>query len=403
MADMLSQDEIEELLNGSLSSEDDSDQQDYATLSEHEIDALNELSNIAMMDSAKVLFKLVGKQSSFSSPQIELVRWEDLKQNIEKTYEANKCMGVSVEFTQGIAGANLFAFALRDTAIIADLMMSGEGQNVSEDLSDLQISAIGEAMNQMISAFVTSMSSVLSKTISINSPKTAVLQLDSFNTNNFFSQKENLVKISFKIVVEGLIDGTVLQIMPISFAKLIVENLINTDDYVKDGSKDLEEPELSPDTNSDSVTMLGSENVNNGREVQQPDIDIESDDVQVQTSQYSGHPRSAKPAEQKKMQVNVQPAQFQTFEDVNVSVEKENMELIRDIPLSVTVELGRTQKLIRNILEFGQGTIIELDKLAGEPVDILVNGKFIAKGEVVVIDENFGVRITDIVHPSKRI
>ena len=101
--------------------------------------------------------------------------------------------------------------------------------------------------------------------------------------------------------------------------------------------------------------------------------------------------------------VNVQPAQFQSFDDSRIMIEKKNISLIMDVPLQVTVELGRTHKLIREILEFGPGSIIELDKLAGEPVDIMVNGKPIAKGEVVVIDESFGVRITDIIHPSKRL
>ena len=93
--------------------------------------------------------------------------------------------------------------------------------------------------------------------------------------------------------------------------------------------------------------------------------------------------------------------QFQSFD--GMAKERKNIGLLMDVPLQIAVELGRTTKKIREILEFGQGSIIELDKLAGEPVDIMVNGKTIAKGEVVVIDESFGVRITDIIHPSKRL
>ena len=106
---------------------------------------------------------------------------------------------------------------------------------------------------------------------------------------------------------------------------------------------------------------------------------------------------------QQREPVNVQPAHFQNLDDDRIVLEKRNISLIMDVPLQVTVELGRTRKLIKEILEYGPGSIIELDKLAGEPVDILVNGKPIAKGEVVVIDESFGVRITDIIHPSKRL
>jgi flagellar motor switch protein FliN/FliY len=101
--------------------------------------------------------------------------------------------------------------------------------------------------------------------------------------------------------------------------------------------------------------------------------------------------------------VNVQPANFQSFDEGPMVFDKKNIGLVMDVQLEVSVELGRTHKLIKDILEFGQGSIIELDKLAGEPVDILVNGKNVAKGEVVVIDESFGVRVVDIIAPSKRL
>jgi flagellar motor switch protein FliN/FliY len=102
-------------------------------------------------------------------------------------------------------------------------------------------------------------------------------------------------------------------------------------------------------------------------------------------------------------EVQVQPVELGELRDEATIGDKSNIKLIMDVPLEVTVELGRATKQIKDILQFGIGTIVELDNLAGEPVDILVNGKYIAKGEVVVIDENFGVRIIDIVHPSKRI
>ena len=97
--------------------------------------------------------------------------------------------------------------------------------------------------------------------------------------------------------------------------------------------------------------------------------------------------------------INIQPAQFQNFVQMpNLDgIAPENIDLIMDVPLEVTVELGRTSKSIKEILDFSPGTIIELDKLAGEPIDVLVNGKFVAKGEVVVIEESFGIRVTEII------
>ena len=96
--------------------------------------------------------------------------------------------------------------------------------------------------------------------------------------------------------------------------------------------------------------------------------------------------------------MNIQPAQFQNFSaDYSAIQSNENIGLIMDVPLEVTVELGRTTKSISEILDFAPGTIIELDKIAGEPIDVLVNGKFVAKGEVVVIEESFGIRVTEII------
>lgn len=97
--------------------------------------------------------------------------------------------------------------------------------------------------------------------------------------------------------------------------------------------------------------------------------------------------------------MNIQPAQFQSFnQDFSAIPSQENIGLIMDVPLEVTVELGRTKKSIAEILDFAPGTIIELNKIVGEPIDVLVNGKFVAKGEVVVIEESFGIRVTEIIN-----
>ena len=113
---------------------------------------------------------------------------------------------------------------------------------------------------------------------------------------------------------------------------------------------------------------------------------------------YGGMPQAPMGMAPQVEPVNYQQAQFQSFTpNVNPVAGNENINLIMDVPLQVTVELGRTTKSIAEILDFSPGTIIELEKLAGEPVDVLVNGKFVAKGEVVVIEESFGIRVTEII------
>ena len=99
----------------------------------------------------------------------------------------------------------------------------------------------------------------------------------------------------------------------------------------------------------------------------------------------------------------VQSAQMGQISGMGGGMGGNNLELLMDVPLQVTVELGRTQKLVKEVLALGPGSVVELDKLAGEPVDILVNERPIAKGEVVVIDENFGIRVTEILSPKDRL
>jgi flagellar motor switch protein FliN/FliY len=193
--------------------------------------------------------------------------------------------------------------------------------------------------------------------------------------------------------IGNLIDSEIMQLLPISFSKELVTNLLNMDVSGPAASTpELKAQKAAPPSQPQPKPAQPS--------VEAPQMT--SNDMYGAMDADAGYSRSYEAPRQRE-HVNVQPAQFQSFDDSRIMIEKKNISLIMDVPLQVTVELGRTHKLIREILEFGPGSIIELDKLAGEPVDIMVNGKAIAKGEVVVIDESFGVRITDIIHPSKRL
>lgn len=373
MGDMLTQAEIDALLKGDstvdLNTSSDND------LTPEEKDALGEIGNISMGTSATTLFTLLGQKVTITTPKVSLTSWEDLAKDYPMPYVA-----VRVEYTTGLIGSNLLILDENDVKIITDLMMGGDGKNVSGELSELHLSAIGEAMNQMIGSSATSMSSMFEKKIDISPPKSFRIEFNNEQPYNQFETDEKLVKIAFKMVVGDLIDSEIMQILPISFAKSLVDNILNVhkNEKLQEEKPKAQEKAAAP--------------------VHQPVPTVQQEQVQNIPYEPNYSERQHKTVDP----VNVQPAQFQNFEDTRTVYERKNIDLIMDVPLQVTVELGRTHKQIREILEFGQGSIIELDKLAGEPVDILVNGKSIAKGEVVVIDESFGVRITDIIHPSKR-
>lgn len=382
MSEMLSQEEIDALLRGDSTAEtqDSSSHSSYSNeLTSEEKDALGEIGNISMGTSATTLFTLLNNKVNITTPKVSVVTWEELSAEYTEPYVA-----VQVQYKEGLKGSNLLILKEDDVRIITDLMMGGSGLNNDEPISDFHLSAISEAMNQMIGSSATSLSSMFNKRIDISPPKAFTLYFNNPLELEQFNNSDRVVKIAFRMEIGDIIDSEIMQLLPIDFAKDLVSNLM-------DNISIKEEPVIM----KKPAAIQAQQPVEKMRE-QPPKQNILSNRFEMDQEDEPLRKEKAKV-------VNVQPVQYQTFDNENWSVEKESIELIKDVPLEITVELGRTKKLIRDILEFGPGTILELDKLAGEPVDILVNGKYIAKGEVVVIDESFGVRITDIVSASKRL
>ncbi len=375
MDDILSQQEIDALLRGESSSEDE----DKETLTSEEIDAIGEIGNIGMGTAATALYSLINNKVAITTPKVEITTKTQLGNEYPIPYVA-----IEIQYTQGLQGTNLLIMKEEDVKLITDLMMGGDGSNINGQLSEMHISAIGEAMNQMVGSSATSLASIFNKNISISPPKAFVINLSSDKPHDIFKSDEPIVKVSFRLFVESYLDSEIMQLLPIDFAKDLVETLLEKND----GYSDTKDTEGIHRDVVDNTTYEASKD----SEIGHMDRYRQSDSNKSDDEQRKGVNR-----------VKVQPIEFQSFEDNGVAEGKRNIELIMDVPLEVTVELGRTKRLIKDILELGPGSVIELDKLAGEPVDILINGKLIAKGEVVVIDDNFGVRITDILSPIKRL
>lgn len=419
MGDMLSQSEIDALLGGGGDSgSDNSDNSSNSTsndsnefhvskpveidgvLNNEQKDVLGEIGNISMGTSATTLFALLNQKVLITTPTVKVVDWKSLADSYSRP-----CVGIKVDYTVGLKGSNVLVLKQHDVKIIADLMMGGSGE-IDDDfeLTELDLSAIAEAMNQMVGSSSTSLSSMLNHKIDIATPQAFEL---SFQDDDFFKglgldDNEPIVIISFRMEIGNLIDSEIMQIVPVEFAKEMVENL---KDGIMGGTiKEAEAPAASPAPAPTPAPqpVQTPPPVQPQQQVQQPQP---QQYYQQPMYDYGAQPTMMPQYQQQPVQnnVNVQPAQFQNFDIGAVMQQKENIDIIKEVPLEVTVELGRTNKLIKEILEFSPGTVIELDKLAGEPIDILVNGKFIAKGEVVVIDENFGIRITDIVNAEDRI
>jgi flagellar motor switch protein FliN/FliY len=355
MSDMLSQAEIDALLNGTPVS--DTDNTSESVLTAQEIDALGEIGNISMGTSATTLFTLLGQKVVITTPRVTETTWEELSKEYNLPFVA-----VKVEYTCGLTGSNLMIIGADDVKVITDLMMGGEGKNIESDLTDLHLSAISEAMNQMVGSSCTSMSSIFNKRVEISPPKAFTIKFDTNQPYDIFEGSEKIVKIAFRMVIGNLIDSEIMQLMPANFAKNLVDNLLHIG--TNDGNTDMDEPKEEKPAQVHSPQVQQAANLPGMESVQQSytqqmNYGGYSQDMPVHETAFQAPQRNREP-------VNVQPAFFQPFNDEKITLERKNISLILDVPLQVTVELGRTHKLIKDILEFGQGSVIELDKLAGE-------------------------------------
>ena len=417
---MLSQDEINALLNGMSEVSEGTDAEAPAeeaaapaeeaaapaeqpapassdeTLTDDEKDAVGEVANISMGTSATTLYSLVNRKVNITTPVVTMAVWDDVIVDNERP-----CVFIKIQYTVGLEGTNILILKEADVKVITDLMMGGDGTNTEGELGELHLSAISEAMNQMMGSAATSLSSMLGRMIDISPPESVLLTNEEMQSGSDISSflGGNFVKITFRMQIGDLVDSKIMQLYPIDFAKSLY-------DYFMDNQEPEPAPSIAPppapaapaapamemDMGGGMAPGMGAPMGGGMAPGMGPQMGMGAP-MGMGVPMGMGAPMNMQPMPN----INIQPASFQAFSgDVAAMQSQENISLIKDVPLEVTVELGRTSKAISDILDFAPGTIIELDKIAGEPVDVLVNGKLVAKGEVVVIEENFGVRVTEI-------
>ncbi len=391
---VLSQEEINALLSGGMP--DTAAGSSVEELSSQEIDTIGEIANISMGSAATTLFSLVNKKVEISTPIVSVTNWDEIVDSYEKP-----CVIVKIAYTKGLDGSNILVLREDDVKIITDLMMGGDGTSVDGAITELHLSAISEAMNQMMGASATSLSSMLNKMIDISPPSSTLADLaesgDGSDIDEFL--KNSFVKIAFKMEIGDLVNSEMMQLYPVTLAKDMCTCVMANMESDSNSTVDDNAFSSAPQQEEAAAQMQGQPAMNTmaGQPMQgQPMMGQPAMGQPMMGQQVQGQPMMG--YYQPPQQVNVQPAQFTPFTPgFSAQFAQENIDLILDVPLEVTVELGRTNRTIQDILDFSPGTIIELNKIAGEPIDVLVNGKYVAKGEVVVIEESFGVRITEII------
>lgn len=364
----LSQEEIDSLLKGDSPSVDEVKEEKQ--LSEIEKDLIGEIGNISMGSAATALYQIINNTVNITTPVVTLSTLNEIKSSF--TYPN---ILLDVEYTSGIVGRNILAMKTTDASLIANLMMGGDGSNPSEELSEIEISAVQEAMNQMIGSAATSMSTIFAREVNISPPTSKIWSGADDKISDRLDENEVVVQVTFDMQIGEMLESKIMQILPYETSKKIVSIMMGTEEVSKE--------EVVSTINNDIDTNYNHDQVFNTPEPiyeeVQPKTIIEEPKVEVSTASF-------KPLVQR-----------------TIAEPTHNIDLIMDVPLDVSVVLGRTKKSIKEILALGTGSLIPLEKLAEEPVEVLVNGKKIAFGEVVVVDENFGVRITSIVSNVDRI
>lgn len=447
----LSQEQIDALLRGAKSGAG-VEASGGSELSSFESGTIGELGNISMGSGATTLSMILNKTVTITAPEVSQTTLEKLAAE-----NAQPNVLVQVKYTVGLEHANLFMLHPADCAVICDLMMAGDGTNPSPEIGDIQLAAVGEAMNQMMGTAATAMSTFFGRRVDISPPKIEHSSLASNADVQALFGGEPLTQIAFTLVVEGLIESRLLQVMPTRSAKKLVEDLVMAADNpeavaaavaAEQATRKADEPVVKavPAAVAPVATAVGGGLPASGlaaspmaapaaettipaaqapQAMPQPMMQPAGMPYQEAAQQMPpgypppgypppGYPPPGYPppgygyAPQQPSPFQHDPAvavKSASFAPLTMPPGLEGisgLDLIMDVPLRVTVELGRTRMQIRDVLDLGKGSVVELDKLAGEPVDMLVNGKLIAKGEVVVIDENFGIRVTDIVSPVER-
>lgn len=369
----LSQEEIDSLLNGN--NIDNNETKKEELLSDNEKDLLGEIGNISMGSASTALSTIISQQVNITTPIVSVTTLSNLKNEFEVPNIALK-----VKYTSGIMGENLLVMKVADAAVIASLMMGNDGK-VGEitSLGEIETSAVSEAMNQMIGSAATSMATMFSREINISPPVSKVWDDLTYPLEDDIGDDEPIVKVSFALNIGNLVDSHIMQLLPMVTAKKIVsimmgqENVENVENQTSPEEIKAQEPNKSENNSSAEAAAAYSE------------------------------PIREKPAEVPERKVEVHQAAFPNLNETGRVSMPNNIDLILDVPLEISVVLGRTKKNVKDILNLGTGSLIELDRLAEEPVEILINGKKVAFGEVVVVDENFGIRITNIVSNAERI
>lgn len=397
MSDVISQEEINALLESNLNQEEKpkksksgrkkaspkeetseitintDEQEELIVLTELERDIIGEVGNISMGSASTALSDMIGKKVSITTPVVSVTTLKKMRESFEIPNVA-----VEITYVTGIAGKNVLCMKVTDAAIIANLMMGGNGEICSQVLSEIEESAVSEAMNQMIGSAATSMATMFSRKVDISPPKSKVWDSTTANMSDNIEEEEAIIQVAFRLQIENLIDSIIMQVLSLETVKKIAD-IMTGNEIVEEPQKVSESSDIIIESKQDSVEKIKDQAL-----VKEETVVKEKSE----TNTYSSV------SETESLSDKMQKVEFKSFSETNYV--SKNTSPIFDVPLNIQVVLGNAERTIKEIMNFDKGTLLELNQAAGQPIELHVNGKVIAYGEVVVVDGNLAVNIIDV-------
>lgn len=373
-----------------------------AALTEMEMDAIGEILNISLGSSATSVSQLLGKPVNITTPHVELVKTEDFDIHL---YEP--AIGVEIQYVEGLSGKNLLILKRDDIKTIVGLLLQKDFKDEEFVLDEMNLGAVCEVMNQMMGAAATALSQFLNRTVNISPPQSFEIQGNDQFKERYLTGSESIVTVTFDLQIDDLVNSKFINVMKTDLAKELVDNFgLSADDGGEQPEVQAAAPAAAPAPAAAQVPAAAP--------VAAPVSTAAAPAAAVQASAPAAAPMQPAPAVVPTMaqaqpfqssepapNYTVSSAVYPSFDASKANLSKgetNNLNMILTVPLQITVEIGRTTKKIKEILDFSPGTIVELNRQAGSQVDVYVNGKAIAKGTVVVVDDNYGVRITEVMN-----
>lgn len=395
---------------------------DNITMTSIETDAIGEILNISLGASATAISSMLNARVDITTPVVTVK-----SKTAFEFSSLEPAVGVEITYVEGLTGSNIMLLKRGDVKIIVEMLMGSEIKDEDFELDEMNISAICEVMNQMMGASSTALSELLSKPVNISTPVSFEVEDSEQFKDKYFTDDNAMVVILFNLKIAGKMESEFMNLMPLGLAKELVAGLFPES---TNAAPVLKEEEQMPVTQAEPQADGGEQMMSNeeiealiaaqagapdpiksapqqaaGSGLQQPQaatgdlsvmqqmMDMMRQQMEQQQQQIQQMQKSS--SAPKQIKVNPMP-QASLTTDGDLADSDVNLDLIMGVPLDVSVEIGRTKKLVKDILDMNKGSLVVLDKLAGEQVDVFVNGQCIARGDVVVVEDSFGVRITEI-------